>query len=479
MSGHETFTCEKSIAQAAEQFKHIKGYVMGEAQSQDAYTVEKRLFRAAMKMSLCMMGAYFEKKRGGDMGEAIVLENGQTLPCERLSDKRHITVFGELELKRWYYHEDGDLGFFPLDEDTNLPQRSYSYYVQELLGQKTTQLAYDDAMADLANLFGFTPYKHTVEDMVNDAARDVPGFWESLPAPAPETEASIIATMVDGKGVPMVKDEPAEHKVRLGPGEKLSHKKEATVGTVYTVDPYRRTAEDIVAEVRDKKAPPARPEPKNKRVRATLEGKQSLFQWIRQEADLRDPDHVKPRVCVMDGSAGLWTQARKELKGCTFVLDFFHALEYLWKAAYVFHPENSPEAKEFVRQRMVMLLEGKVGYLIGGLQQMLTKRSKHSKLSKAQRTALRKTIDYYQSHRKAMRYDEYIAAGYPIGSGAVEGACGHLVKDRMERSGMRWTVPGAEAVLQLRAVNENGDWDAYWQYHMQCEYNRRFSRAAA
>jgi len=152
---------------------------------------------------------------------------------------------------------------------------------------------------------------------------------------------------------------------------------------------------------------------------------------------------------------------------------------YLWKAAYVFHPENSPEAKEFVRQRMVMLLEGKVGYVIGGLQQMLTKRSKHSKLSKAQRAALRKTIDYCQSHRKAMRYDEYIAAGYPIGSGAVEGACGHLVKDRMERSGMRWTVPGAEAVLQLRAVNENGDWDAYWEYHMQCEYDRRFRRRAA
>ena len=475
MSEHEAFNCEKSIAQADDQFKHIKDYLMGEAQTQDAYTVEKRVFKELLRMGLCFMGAYFEKKRGGHMGDAIELENGQTLPRERLNDKRHITVFGELLLKRWYYHEDGDAGFYPLDEDTNLPQRTCSYFVQELLGQNTTNLAYEGVMADLEKLFGFTPYKHTVEDIVRDAAQDVPGFWENLPPPAPETEASIVATMIDGKGVPMVKDEPAEHKVRLGPGEKLSHKKEATVGTVYTVEPYRRTAEDIVAEVRDKKSPPARPEPKNKRARATLEGKQPLFQWIRHEADLRDPDHIKPRVCVMDGSVGLWTQARKELKGCTFVLDFFHVLEYLWKAAYVFHPEGSPEAREFVRQRMLMLLEGKVGYVIGGLRQMLTKR----KLSAAQRRALGKTIDYYQTHRKAMRYDEYIAAGYPIGSGAVEGACKHLVKDRMERSGMRWTVPGAEAVLQLRAVNENGDWDAYWQYHMQCEYTRRFRRAAA
>ena len=476
MSDRKTFDCEKSIAQAADQFKQIKDYVIGEAQSQSAYTVERRLFREAMRLSLYMMGAFFEKKRGGHMGEAIVLEDGQTLPRERLSDKRHITVFGELLLKRWYYHEDGDLGVFPLDEDVNLPERSYSYYVQELLGQNTTKNAYDEAMADLEKLFGFAPYKHTVEDIVDDAACDTATFYENLPTPAPETEASIIATTIDGKGVPMVKDEPAEHKVRLGPGEKLSHTKEATVGAVYTVEPYERTADDVVSEVRDKKSPPKRPRPQNKRVRATLDGKQALMQWVVQEVERRDPDHTKARVCVMDGSKGLWTQARAELKGFTFILGLFHALEYLWKVAHVFHPENSPEAEDFVRQRLLMLLEGKVGYVIGGMRQMLTK---HRKLHKAQRRTILKTIDYYRTHRKAMRYDEYIAAGYPIGSGAVEGTCLHLVKDRMEGSGMRWTVRGAEAVLQLRALHLNGDWDAYWQHHMQREAERRFGRKAA
>ena len=476
MSDRNTFDCEKSIAEATEQFKHIKQYAMGEAQSQSAYTVEKRLFKEMMKLALYVMGAFFEKKRGGHVGEAIVLEDGQTLPRERLSDKRHITVFGELLLKRWYYHEDGDLGVFPLDEDVNLPERSYSYYVQELLGQKTTQVAYDGAMAEMEKLFGFAPYKHTVEDIVDDAARHVETFYESLPAPAPETEASIIVTTIDGKGVPMVKDQPAEHKVRLGPGEKLSHTKEATVGAVYTIEPYERTADDIVSEVRDKKSPPKRPRPQNKRVRATLGGKQALMQWVVQEVERRDPDHTKARVCVMDGSKGLWTQARAELKGFTFILDLFHALEYLWKVAHVFHPESSPEAEDFVRQRLLMLLEGKVGYVIGGLRQMLTK---HRKLHKAQRDIILKTIAYYESNRKAMRYDEYIAAGYPIGSGAVEGTCLHLVKDRMEGSGMRWTVRGAEAVLQLRALHLNGDWDAYWQHHMQCESERRFGRAAA
>ena len=187
---------------------------------------------------------------------------------------------------------------------------------------------------------------------------------------------------------------------------------------------------------------------------------------------------LKAHVCLMDGSRGLWTQARAELAGLgfTFVLDLFHALEYLWKVAYVFHAENSPEAEDFVQQRLLMLLEGKVGYVIGGLRQMLTK---HRRLHKAHRETILTTIAYCESNRRAMRYDEYIAAGYPIGSGAVEGACRHLVKDRMEGSGMRWTLRGAEAVLQLRALYLNGDWNAYWQHHMQCEYARRFGPKAA
>ena len=367
-------------------------------------------------------------------------------------------------------------GCFPLDEEVNLAERSFSYYVQEMLSRNTTDLTYDEVIAHMTRLFGFSPYKHTVEALAEDAACDVQSFYEIQPPVSPETEAEILVTAIDGKGVPMVKDEPAEHKVRLARGEKLGHKKEATVSAVYTIQPYERTAEEIVSEVRNKETAAKRPRPQNKRVRATLDGKQAMMQWVAEEAERRDPDHTKPHVCLMDGSKGLWTQARAELKGFTFILDLFHALEYLWKVAYVFHAENSPEAEDFVRQRLRMLLEGKVGYVIGGMRQMLTK---HKNLHKAQRDIILKTIAYYESNRKVMLYDAYIAAGYPIGSGAVEAACRHLVKDRMEGSGMRWTVPGAEAVLQLRALYLNGDWDAYWQHHMQCEYERRFDSAAA
>ena len=105
------------------------------------------------------------------------------------------------------------------------------------------------------------------------------------------------------------------------------------------------------------------------------------------------------------------------------------------------------------------MLEGKIGYVIGGLKQMSTKQG----LSKYKKKELAKTIQYFQNNRKYMRYNEYLKQGYPIGSGVVEGACRHLVKDRMELTGMRWRVPGAQAILKLRAVSLNGDWEQFQQ----------------
>ena len=68
-----------------------------------------------------------------------------------------------------------------------------------------------------------------------------------------------------------------------------------------------------------------------------------------------------------------------------------------------------------------------------------------------------------------MKYDEYIKKGYPIGSGNVESACRYLVKDRMERTGMRWKFPGAQSILSLRATFINDDLNNYWEYYMKKE----------
>jgi len=467
------FDVEKSIAQAHEMFNAMVERVRGEAQVQDAWTVEREVFRGLLALGLRMMAIWFEKKMGEDVGPAIGTAAGETLAREALKSRRYIMVFGELALPRWYYHGDEGPGIYPLDEAANLPETTYSYFVQDLLGQRVTGMTYDEAAATFEKLFSFRPPKHTVEEMAPAAAAHADAYYETLGVPPPETEAELSVIALDGKGVPLVKEQPAEHKVRLGRGEKLSHKKEAMVSAVYSIATQRRTADDVLREVCDKETPLKRPKPQNKHLRATLDGKENAITWARDEAKRRDPGGFKKLLCLMDGSVGLWTLALAILAGAQFILDFFHVSEYLWKAAYVFHPEGSPEAHAFVRHYLRMLLEGKVGYVIGALRQRLTKHEKT--LDAVQRKILQTTINYYDRYREYMRYDEYLAAGYPIGSGAVEGACRHLVKDRMEGSGMRWTIPGAEAVLKIRAVQLNGDWDPFWQFHMKQEARRRFA----
>lgn len=468
------FEVERSIAQVTGKFNAILDYAVEGGRADDAYTAERTLFRDLLALGRLLLGLWFASRRGGDVGEAVATEAGDVLPRRRLKGRGYLSLFGKLPLERWYYHTEGSPSVFPLDEEANLPERRPSYVVQELTGQRVAQMTYDETLAEMDALFGLRLPKHMVQDLVREMARDADPYYQAQGTPPPDTEADVLVAAIDGKGVPMVKARPAEHRTRLRKGQKRSRKKEAVVTTVYTIEPQPRGPEDIVREVRDREPPPRRPTPQNKRLRATLRGKTDAFEWVRREIERRDPGGKKRRVCLMDGSRGLWTVALTVLGalGFTFILDLFHALEYLWRAAYVFHPEGSPEAEAFVRHRLRMLCEGKVGYVIGGLRQMLTKHG--DRLRKAQRETLSKVIHYYETNKEWMAYDEYIAAGYPIGSGAVEGACRHLVKDRMEGSGMRWTVEGAEAVLKLRGIYLNGDWDAFWHFHMQREAQRRF-----
>ena len=466
------FDVEKSIAEAHLKFKELADYVLTEGQSQDAYAVERRLFRDGLKALGRLLEAYFRQRAAADTRMVIETDAGERLPRERVISRGYVSVFGELELPRPYYHIDGLAGLLPVDEETNLPKRLYSYFVQELAQRRVNREAYDEAIAEMDQLFGLKIDKHTIERLAQEIARDADAYTEAEPPPAPESEGEVLAAFIDGKGVPMVKERPAEHKTRLGPGEKHSRKKEAMVAVVHSAAPHPRTVEDIVTELSERRSPPERPKAQNKRVRVTFEGKQDAMDWVAREVTRRDPQKRKRWVCVMDGSLALWRVALLTLKGFTFVLDLFHALEYMWDAAHVFHPVGSAEAEAFVVHRLRMLLKGKVGPLIGGLRQMLTKRG--DRLSKSKRKALERVIGYYDRHRRWMLYDQYIAAGLPIGSGAVEGACGHVVKDRMEGSGMRWKLQGAEAVLKCRAVDLNGQWDRFWAYHMAQEAQRRF-----
>jgi hypothetical protein len=206
-----------------------------------------------------------------------------------------------------------------------------------------------------------------------------------------------------------------------------------------------------------------------------LPAKDALFGALFDDLNLRNIGHDRPVVCLMDGERALWEAQQVYFPEAVGVLDLFHVLERLWTAAHCFHREGSDEAEQFVEDRLRGLLEGRVGYVIGGLRQRLTKHA----LSGPRRKTLESVITYLENNREHMRYDEYIAAGYPIGSGVAEGACRHLVKDRMEQSGMRWTVSGAQAMLHVRATYLNDQWDEFIEDRVVREQTRLYGKAAA
>ena len=249
----------------------------------------------------------------------------------------------------------------------------------------------------------------------------------------------------------------------------------STVGAVFTQKPNLRTPQSVVESLFDESSGPKKSKryhrPEQKRVWASLlSGKDAFIAQVQAEMRRRDPKHKKKWIVVTDGERALQRKVSATFKGIELILDLLHVLEKLWAVSYVFHPEGSPEAREFVKERSLRILQGKVSQVVKGLRQMATKR----RLKGQKQQTVLKVAAYYYRNRSRMRYDFYLENGYPIASGSVEGACKNLVKDRMERSGMRWTLPMAEAVLQLRAVYLSEHFDEYWQYHIEQDQQRLF-----
>ena len=271
--------------------------------------------------------------------------------------------------------------------------------------------------------------------------------------------------------------EQGRHKLgkRLSRGEKRNRKRMATVAAVYAIAPFVRTPEQIAGALAPVHAAERtqRPRPEHKRVWASLEkSPEQVIEEQFQEAERRDPEHKQQWVAVVDGTEEqlrlLHRLARRHGVALTIVLDIIHVVEYLWKAAYVFHAQATPEAEQWVSERLLQILNGRAGYVAGGIARSATRR----RIRRTKRTAADDCVRYLLRHKAYLHYDQYLAAGFPIASGVIEGACRHLVRDRMDVTGARWSLKGAEAVLRLRALRSSGDFDEYWRFHEARELKR-------
>jgi hypothetical protein len=339
-------------------------------------------------------------------------------------------------------------------------------------------------------MFALTVSVDGLERINEQMAEPVAPYRMERAKPLAATEGELMVASGDGKGIVMRRSAddpaPAAHRSK---GEKASRKQMAMVGTVYSVDRYVRTAAEVVAALfRDPRAkddpPPPRPKPQHKRVMASLPRVDAtgsehaavdiVHEWLLNELverNRQDQEWLRPMVFLYDGQVSLWDARAEHLPAPGVnILDLLHVTPRLWKAAHVFHPEGSDAATAFVRDRCLRVLQGRVEGVIRGLREMATK---HDVTGNKKKT-LTEICAYLEKNRDRMRYDEYLAAGYPIASGAIEGACRHLVKDRMERAGMHWTPAGAQAMLDVRSIHIDGDWDSYQTHRIVQERQRLF-----
>ena len=320
----------------------------------------------------------------------------------------------------------------------------------------------------------------SLEGMNRQMAQEVGLFRDSQGSPPAAEEGAIVVVTADCKGVVMRgQGTPAVCGGQRPAGQRANHKRMATVGAVYTVDPYVRTAEEVVAALfRDPGHEPApRPQPAHKRVWASLprEGQSSIevvFDWLWWEFAQRNPRLERPTVCLCDGQEALWQACAGAVADPdrVEVLDLLHVTPRLWQAARLLYGDKGQEVVPFVRRRVMQVLQGKVGAVIRALRRLAATRG----LKGAKKQALGRICGYLRKNRGRMHYDEYLRAGYPIASGVIEGACRHLVKDRLERAGMHWTAEGAQAMLDLRSVWIAGQWEEFQRHRNERDRERLY-----
>ena len=447
-----------------------------------AHVVERDLFRKMLELMRKLFRAFLTLVGPGDLGETAELDDGRVVKRSAVQHTRRLlTVFGEFLLPRWVYaqREGTKLELLPTDQRLQLPASEVSYLLQEwdqLLG---VDQAFGRVREVIETILRIPQSVATLEHTNQQMAAAAPVFRESQGPVDLSKEGKILVVTEDNKGIPMVR--PVEEKpagAHRTKGEKANKKQMACIGCVYSVDRHERTPEELVATLfRDPdRAPTKAPEAQNKRYFVELSrerdgemvrGQDLVFQQLAAEVKTRrQPGQLLFHLC--DGQESLETDRYTYLPEdaqTLDALDLMHVLPRAWEAAHLFHAEGSTQASDFVRQDLLRILQGKVGVVVANWR----RRGKRQGLTGAKKKTLARVCGFLAKNKHRMRYDEYLKLGCPIATGVIEGACRHVIKDRMERAGMRWKIAGAQAMLNLRAIYTNGDWTAFQDFRIELE----------
>jgi hypothetical protein len=446
----------------------------------------RRLFQDRLDLT-----AAREERRHDVTGEDGVVrtraEKGRARPL--------VTRFGQVSVSRVAYRSPGRSNVHPLDAALNLPEEKHSHGLRKLTAIEAARGSIDAAGAAITRATGVRVGKRQLEEMVRRAAAHVEAFYLSRVI-KPASDGHPLVLTFDGKGIVMLPEalRPATAKAaaaaegklatRLSPGEKHGRKRMAELACVYDAVPVPRAPEDIIStpaqKRRTKKAQAGKAEGKGKPREPQARGKwltasvtddiPAVIAAAFGEADRRDPGHQREWVILIDGNN---TQIDAVTAGAasrgitvTIVIDFIHVLEYLWKAAWSFYDKGEPASEEWVADQARKILHGKARQVAAGIRRRATTYG-YSGPERAGADECARYLDNKQDH---LGYATALKKGWPIATGIIEGACRHIVKDRMDITGARWGLEGAEAVLKLRALIATGDFEDYWRFHLRREH---------
>ena len=444
------------------------------------------------KLSLATLQAIVDGFKGGDIGPELITKEGERLTCKRIRKKIIKTLSGEVVINRAGYYKKGQPLRFPLDALLNLPKTSFSYELQRKLVIESARGSFSSASKAVYESYKVVIHKQSIEEIAIAASAYYDEFYEqrsTAEISALEKKLPIIALSLDSKGIVMRSSdlteqtrkaaESSKRKIahRLTTGEKLNRKRMATAAAVYSIEAFKRTAEEITSELKGEKRDKEkqRPRPVCKRVWARIEASsEEVADQVFDEGLKRDKGFKKKWVVLVDGDPNQIRRVQKRIKKTNkkaiICLDIIHVIEYLWRAARALFEGEHKKCEEWVTDKLYELLRGSAGYVAAGIRRSATLQ----KLSNNRRREADIAADYILKNKKFMRYDEYLSEGLPIATGVIEGVCRHVIKDRMDVTGARWTMNGAEAILRLRSLVASGDFEDYWDFYKKSELERNY-----
>ncbi len=485
-------TASDPLALGREQFEDLLAHLGSEAaQGMSHSDMERDLGQRGQELLRQLYQGWLDQQAASETETDVVDAEGTERSRKREHERALQTVFGAVRVKRTGYGAEGKASLHPLDGQLNLPDEVYSHQLRRRAAEEASKSSFDETVETIQQYTGAAIPKRQVEELVQRAAQDFDAFYDIRRREAAgvrQGRDSLLVVTVDAKGVVVLKEDlrPATRKkaerqrpkltTRLTKGEKANRKRMATITAVYTVAPYVRTPEQVFGDLARQPVcdpRPPRPRPEAKRVAASLvQTPEQMLEEAFQEGLDRDPQRQKTWAAVVDANDTqlrlLKKLAQKHQIELTIILDVIHVLDYVWKAGHAFHADASQELEHWVLERLRRILQGQAGQVAAGMRRSATQRQ----LPDQDRKPVDRCADYLLDHKRYLRYDQYLAAGLPIGSGVIEGAARHLVGDRMGIPGARWRLTSGEAVLRLRALRASRDFDEYWHFHEACEHER-------